>query len=299
MKRNKSKRKRNLKNMRFFNTPKITLETVLNILSVIAGSFIFAVGINVFMIAGNLGEGGVTGLSIIFLYAFDIPLAISTLVLNGILLVIGFRFLSKRAMYYTIFAVILMSMFLGLTGSWSIENDEIMLNVLFGGLLIGLGNGLVIRIGATTAGSAIIGRIANKYLDMKIANAILAVDLFVILLSLTVLSVQQVLLTVVAMYTAVKVMDFVIEGLNPKKAITIVSTKPEALGTLINSEIGRGVTMVKGKGFYSRQETDILYVVISRSRLVRLKRLIQKYDENAFVVVNDVNSVLGNSFVKE
>ncbi len=292
-----NKKMKNFEKVRLTRRPKITLETVLNILSVIAGAFIFSVGINVFMIAGNLGEGGVTGLSIIFLYAFDIPLAVSTLILNGILLVIGFRFLSKRAMYYTIFAVIMMSLFLGLTGSWSIENDEIMLNVLFGGLLIGLGNGLVIRIGATTAGSAIIGRIANKYLDIKIANAILAVDLFVIMLSLTVLSVQQVLLTVVAMFTAVKVMDFVIEGLNPKKAITIVSTKPEALGTLINSEIGRGVTMMNGKGFYSKQETDILYVVINKSKLVRLKRLIKKYDENAFVVVNDVNSVLGSSFV--
>lgn len=295
------KKKRNVKNINFEKiklslTPRITAQTLLNILSVIAGSFIFAVGINVFMISGNLGEGGVTGLSIIFLYAFDIPLAISTLILNGLLLIVGFRFLSKRAMYYTIFAVILMSMFLGLTQSWGIENDEIMLNVLFGGLFIGLGNGLVIRIGATTAGSAIIGRIANKYLDMKIANAILLVDLFVILLSLTVLSVQQVLLTIVAMFTAVKVMDFVIEGLNPKKAITIVSSKPEALGTLINSEIGRGVTMVNGQGFYSKEQFDILYVVINKSKLVRLKRLIKKYDENAFVVVNDVNSVLGNSF---
>ena len=295
------KRKRSIKNINFEKiklsmTPRITAQTLLNILSVIAGSFIFAVGINVFMISGNLGEGGVTGLAIIFLYAFDIPLAISTLILNGILLIIGFRFLSKRAMYYTIFAVILMSMFLGLTQSWSIENDEIILNVLFGGLFIGLGNGLVIRIGATTAGSAILGRIANKYLDMKIANAILMVDLFVILLSLTVLSVQQVLFTIVAMFTAVKVMDFVIEGLNPKKAITIVSSKPEALGTLINSEIGRGVTMLNGQGFYSREQFDILYVVVNKSKLVRLKRLIKRYDENAFVVVNDVNSVLGNAF---
>ena len=295
------KKKRSIKNINFEKiklsmTPRITAQTLLNILSVIAGSFIFAVGINVFMISGNLGEGGVTGLSIIFLYAFDIPLAISTLILNGILLIIGFRFLSKRAMYYTIFAVILMSMFLGLTQSWSIENDEIILNVLFGGLFIGLGNGLVIRIGATTAGSAILGRIANKYLDMKIANAILMVDLFVILLSLTVLSVQQVLFTIVAMFTAVKVMDFVIEGLNPKKAITIVSSKPEALGTLINSEIGRGVTMLNGQGFYSREQFDILYVVVNKSKLVRLKRLIKRYDENAFVVVNDVNSVLGNAF---
>lgn len=287
----------NFEKIKISMTPRITMQTLINIAVVILGSFLFSIGINTFMISGNLGEGGVTGLAIILLYAFDISPAISTLILNGILLIVGFKFLSRRAMYYTIFAVIMMSMFLGLTETWGIQTDEIMINVVFGGLFIGLGNGLVIRIGATTAGSAILGRIANKYLDVKIASAILVVDLIVILLSLTVLSIEKVLLTVIAMYIAVKVMDFIIEGMDPKKAITIVSQKPEALGTLINSEIGRGVTMLNGKGFYTRQETDILYVVINKSKLVRLKRLIKKYDENAFVVVNDVNSVLGNSFM--
>ncbi|MFC3418703.1 YitT family protein [Salinicoccus hispanicus] len=276
-------------------TPRITLQTLLNIAAVILGAFLFSIGVNQFMIPGNLGDGGVSGLAIIILYAFDISPAISTLVLNGILLVIGFKFLSRRGMYYTIFAVIMMSIFLGITDSFVIQTDEIMLNVIFGGLFLGLGNGLVIRIGATTAGSAILGRIVNKYTDIKIANAILVFDLMVITIGLTVLTIEQVLLTVVAMYINVKVMDFMIEGMNPKKAITIVSQKPEVLGKLINSEIGRGVTMMNGKGFYSREENDILYVVINKSKLTRLKRLIKHYDENAFVVVNDVNSVLGNS----
>ena len=297
MKNRRKRRRINFEKMRIYMTPRITVQTLINIAVVILGSFLFSIGINTFMIAGNLGEGGVTGVAIILLYAFDISPAISTLVLNSLLLIVGFKYLSRRAMYYTIFAVIMMSMFLDLTETWVIQSDEIMLNVIFGGLFIGLGNGLVIRIGATTAGSAIIGRIAHKFLDVKIATAILVADLIVILLSLTVLTVEKVLLTVTAMYIAVKVMDFIIEGMNPKKAVTIVSEKPEALGTLINSEIGRGVTMLNGKGFYTRTEKDILYVVINKSKLVRLKRLIKKYDENAFVVVNDVNSVLGNSFV--
>ncbi|MXQ52043.1 DUF2179 domain-containing protein [Salinicoccus hispanicus] len=285
----------NFENIKILMTPRITLQTLLNIAAVILGAFLFSIGVNQFMIPGNLGDGGVSGLAIIILYAFDISPAISTLVLNGILLVIGFKFLSRRGMYYTIFAVIMMSIFLGITDSFVIQTDEIMLNVIFGGLFLGLGNGLVIRIGATTAGSAILGRIVNKYTDIKIANAILVFDLMVITIGLTVLTIEQVLLTVVAMYINVKVMDFMIEGMNPKKAITIVSQKPEVLGKLINSEIGRGVTMMNGKGFYSREENDILYVVINKSKLTRLKRLIKHYDENAFVVVNDVNSVLGNS----
>src|SRR5699024_12699792 len=99
------------------------------------------------------------------------------------------------------------------------------------------------------------------------------------------------------MYIAVKVMDFIIEGMNAKKAVTIVSEKPEALGTLINSVLGRGVTMLNGKGFYTRTEKDILYVVINKSKQVRLKRLIKKYDENAFAVVKDGNSALGTTTI--
>ncbi|WP_342387550.1 YitT family protein [Salinicoccus bachuensis] len=287
----------NFEKVKISVAPIITLQTLMNIAAVILGAFLFSIGVNLFMIPGNLGDGGVSGLAIIILYAFDISPAISTLVLNGILLIIGFRFLSRRGMYYTIFAVIMMSVFLGITEPWVVQTNEVMLNVIFGGLFLGLGNGLVIRIGATTAGSAILGRIANKYLDVKISNAVLVFDLMVITLGLTVLTIEQVLLTVVAMYINVKVMDFMIEGMNPKKAITIISQHPEVLGKLINSEIGRGVTMMNGKGFYSREENDILYVVINKSKLTRLKRLIQKYDEDAFVVVNDVNSVLGSSFV--
>lgn len=297
MKNRKKFSKINFEKMKLSAVPKITMQTLINIVAVVLGAFLFSVGVNVFMISGNLGEGGVTGLAIILFYAFDISPAVSTLILNGILLVIGFSFLSRCAMYYTIFAVMMMSVFLGLTETWALQIDEIMINVVFGGLFLGLGNGLVIRIGATTAGSAILGRIVNKYLDIRIAHAILVFDLAVILLSLTVLSVQQVLLTVIAMYIAVKIMDFIIEGMDPKKAITIVSDKPEELGTLINDEIGRGVTMLSGKGFYYREEKDILYIVINKSKLIRLKRLVKKHDENAFVVVNDVNSVLGNSFV--
>lgn len=297
MKIRKRLRNINFDKRRISLNPKITQQTLINIAAVILGSFLFSIGVNSFMIAGNLGEGGVTGLAIILLYAFDISPAISTFVLNGILLAIGFRFLSRRSMYYTIFAVIMMSLFLGLTETWMVDTDEILINTVFGGLLIGAGNGLVIRVGATTAGSAIIGRIANKYLDVNISYSIFFVDLIVITLSLTVLTLEQVLLTVIAIYIAVKVMDFIVEGMNPKKAVTIIADNPEALGTLINSEIGRGVTMLDGKGFYSKQEKDVLYVIINKSQLIRLKRLIRKYDENAFVVVHDVNSVLGGYFI--
>ena len=277
--------------------PRITQQTLINLATVIFGSFIFSIGVNTFMIAGNLGEGGVTGIAIILLYAFDISPAISTFVLNALLLAVGFKFLSKRSMYYTILVVFLMSFFLWMTETWQIETDEILINTVFGGMFVGLGIGLIIRIGATKAGTTILAQLANKYLDVNVSYALLFFDMIVITIGLSVMTFEQVLLTVIALYIAAKVMDFIIEGMNPKKAITIISEHPELLGKMINSEIGRGVTSMNGKGFYTQEDKDILYVVINKNQLTRIKRLIKKYDDNAFVVVHDVNSVLGNYFI--
>lgn len=293
----KTLRNKSFDKKRLSFSPRITQQTLINIATVIFGSFIFAIGVNSFMIAGNLGEGGVTGLAIILYYAFDISPALSNFVLNSILLVVGFKFLSKRAMYYTIVVVFLTSFFLWLTETWRIETDEILINTVFGGALVGLGIGLIIRIGATTAGTTILARLVNKYMDVNVSYALLFFDLLVITIGLTVMTLEQVLLTVIALYIAMKVMDFIIEGMNPKKAITIISDHPDRLGKMINSEIRRGVTIMNGRGFYTQEDKDILYVIINKSQLTRLKRLIRHYDEDAFVVVHDVNSVLGNYFI--
>lgn len=287
----------NFEKRRISLNPRITQQTLINILTIIVGSFLFSIGVNSFMIAGNLGEGGFIGISIILFYAFGISTALSNLVLNFLVLLVGFKYLGKRAMYYTIFTIPMTSLALWVTETWQVQTDEILVNTVFGGLFIGLGIGLVIRVGSTTAGTTILAKMANKFLDVNVSYAMLFFDLIIITIGLTVMSLEQVLLTVIALYIATKVMDFIIEGMNPKKAITIISNKPEMLGKMINTEIKRGVTIMDGKGFYSREDKDILYVIINRSQLTRLKRMIRKYDEDAFVVVHDVNSVLGNYFI--
>jgi uncharacterized membrane-anchored protein YitT (DUF2179 family) len=290
-------RNKNFDKKKLSINPKVTQQTLINLLTIIVGSFLFSIGVNSFMIAGNLGEGGFIGISIILYYAFGISTALSNLVLNFIILIIGFKFLGKRAMYYTILTIPLTSLALWLTESWQVQTDQVLINTVFGGLFIGTGIGLILRVGATTAGTTILAKMANKFLDVNVSYALLFFDLIVITIGLTVMSLEQVLLTVIALYIATKVMDFIIEGMNPKKAITIISENPELLGKMINTEIKRGVTIMDGRGFYSQENKDILYVVINKNQLSRLKRLIKKHDENAFVVVHDVNSVLGNYFI--
>lgn len=277
--------------------PKFTMQTLINILTVIVGCFIFSIGINSFMIPGNLGEGGIIGVALILFYAFEFPTAITMFLVNAVLLVLGFKFLSRFAMYYTILTIPLISIMLWLTESWVVPTDQILIQTVFGGFLVGVGIGLVLRIGATTAGTTILAQMANKFFDVSVPFALLVFDLIIVMASLTVLTIEQVLLTVIALYIAMETMDFIIEGMNPKKAITIITERPEELGSLINTEIKRGVTIMNGRGFYTKKEKDILYVVINRNQLTKLKRLIKREDENAFVVVHDVNSVLGNYFI--
>ncbi|MCE5153592.1 YitT family protein [Staphylococcus hyicus] len=273
--------------------------TVRDIILVIIGSFIFAAGVNAFIISGDLGEGGVTGLAIILYYAFHISPAWTNFIVNAVLIGLGYKFLSKRSMYLTVFATVLISVFLSLTETWSVKTDDILVNAVFGGLTVGLGIGVIILAGGTTAGTTILARIANKYLDVSTPYALLFFDFIVVMISLTVIPLDRVLITLVSLYIGTKVIDFVIEGLNPKKAVTIISKEPDRVAKMIDEDIGRGVTILNGRGYFSKQETDVLYAVISKTQLSRTKRLIRKIDQNAFVVVHDVRDVYGNGFLVE
>ncbi|MEB7824417.1 YitT family protein [Staphylococcus chromogenes] len=273
--------------------------TIRDIILVVIGSFIFAAGVNAFVISGDLGEGGVTGLAIILYYAFHISPAWTNFIVNSVLIAVGYKFLSKRSMYLTILATVLISIFLSLTEPWHVQTDNILVNAIFGGSAVGLGIGIIILAGGTTAGTTILAGIANKYLDVSTPYALLFFDVIVVLISLTVIPLDRVLVTLISLYIGTKVIDFVIEGLNPKKAVTIISKEPDRVAKMIDEDIGRGVTILNGRGYFSKQETDVLYAVISKTQLSRTKRLIRQIDKNAFVVVHDVRDVYGNGFLVE
>ena len=271
-------------------------KTVRDLILIVIGSFIFAAGVNTFIISADLGEGGVTGLAIVLYYAFHISPGITNFVLNAILIAIGYKFLSKRSMYLTIVATVLISLFLEVTKSWEIETGNILVNAVFGGTCVGLGIGVIVLAGGTTAGTTILARIANKYLDVSTPYALLFFDLIVVAISLSVIPVASALVTVISLYIGTKVMDYVIEGLNTKKAMTIISSKPDEIAKVIDEQVGRGLTILNGRGYFSREDKDVLYVVITKTQVTKAKRLIKKIDDNAFLVIHDVRDVYGNGF---
>lgn len=266
--------------------------------SLIVGAFLFALAVNLFVIPNDLGEGGVTGLTIIFYYLFGWSPGLMNLILNGILLVVGYKFLDKKTTLYTIIAVVLNSIFLHLTKGWAIDSNELWINTIFGGVFAGAGIGMIVRVGGTTAGSVILARITNKYLDWNISYGLLFFDLIVACSSVFIIGVKGLMSTIVLLFTATKVMDFIIEGLNPKKAVTIISTKQDHIARHVVEKMDRGVTVLSGYGYYTKDSKEILYIIISKKEVLMLKEIVRAEDMNAFITIQDVRDVFGEGFLK-
>nr|WP_244499396.1 YitT family protein [Terribacillus halophilus] len=263
----------------------------------IAGSFLFALAVNIFAIPSELGEGGVTGITIILFYALGWAPSVMNLILNGLLLIIGYRFLDKQTVFYTIIVILLNSFFLHLTENWEIASDQVLVNAVFGGVFAGVGIGLVLKVGGTTAGTAILARLANKYLDWNTSFALLFFDLIVVAASWFIIGTEKLLITVIMLYIATKVMEFVIEGLNPKKAVFIISNQKDMIAQTISTQLDRGVTLLEGRGYYTQNQKEILYVVINKQELLPLKKIVRSIDTKAFITLYDVRDVFGEGFM--
>ncbi|CAC96450.1 YitT family protein [Listeria innocua] len=270
-----------------------------NIAKIIVGALIFSLAVNVFAIPNNLGEGGVTGLTMMLYYLLGWTPAITTFIFNGILLVIGYKFLDRMTIVWTIVAISFTSLFLHFSEPLAFVASQSIVAAIFAGLMMGIGMGLIMNGGGTTAGSAILAKIANKYLGWNTSYALLFFDLIVVIPSVFVIGFENMLFTVVSLYISTKVLDFILEGYNPKKSVTIISDYYEEIATEIDANLERGITLFNGQGFYMRQDKKILYIVISRDQLLPLTKIVNKYDEKAFFIINDVQSVVGEGFTKQ
>ncbi|MFE6139554.1 YitT family protein [Bacillus sp. NPDC057893] len=268
-----------------------------DIIFIIIGAFLFALGVNLFVIPNEFGEGGVTGITIITYYLFEWSPGLVNLILNAILLIAGYKFLNKITTIYTIIAVVTNSLFLHLTEGWTIASDEMLVNAIFGGIFIGCGIGLIIRVGGTTAGTTILARMTHKYLGWSISYGLLFFDLIVAFSSYFIIGAEKLMLTIIMLYVGTKVMEFVIEGLNPKKAITIISDNPDEIAKKVTTLMDRGVTVYSGHGYYTKTPKDILYIVINKQEVIKLKRIVQTTDPAAFIAIHDVRDVFGEGFV--
>ncbi|GIO28440.1 YitT family protein [Ornithinibacillus bavariensis] len=271
-----------------------------NILFILIGSAIFSFGIVHFNMQHNLGEGGFTGITLILYFAFKWDPAITNIVLNVPVLLIGWKFLGRNTFLYTVIGTLSVSLFLSLFQlnpyRIHLENDMLLV-ALFAGVFIGVGLGIVFRYGGTTGGVDIIARIVHKYVGWSMGKTMFMFDFVVIATSVfTILQLRQGMYTLVAVYVGARVIDFIQEGAYSARGATIISAKSDEIANQIMQKMERGVTVLDGRGSFTGEKREVLYCVVGRNEIVKLKNIINSIDPHAFVAVSAVHDVAGEGF---
>ncbi|WP_168119130.1 YitT family protein [Paenibacillus sp. HB172176] len=271
------------------------------------GAAIYAFGLHYFVLPNELMEGGVTGLAILLHYAFGWKLSLLTILLNLPLFLLGWRAFSKWQIVYTLIGTAGLSLFLALmealiARNWIVpfrSEKDIMLAALYAGVALGAGLGIVFRYGGTTGGIDIVARIVSRWRGKSMGQIILFSDACIIGLSLIFIPLEKVLYTLVVVFVASKLIDFIQDGAYSAKAFSIISDHASEIAASITRELERGVTLLPARGAFSGQTKEIVYCVVQRQEVRRMKTIARIVDPRAFIVINDVHDVLGEGFKEE
>ena len=271
-----------------------------NIFFILCGAAIFSFGLVHFNMQNNLSEGGFTGITLLLYFLWGWDPAIINILLNVPIFFIGWKILGRNTFLYTIIGTFGVSLFLYIFQMNPFPmylQSDMTLAALFAGVFIGVGLGIIFRNGGTTGGVDIIARIVNKYVGWSMGKTMFLFDFVVITTSVfVILDLVEGMYTLVAVYIGARVIDFIQEGAYSARGATIISKKSEEIAKQINQDMERGVTILSGKGSYTGDEHQVLYCIVGRNEVVKLKNLITAIDPHAFVAVSSVHEVLGEGF---
>ncbi|GAK02443.1 hypothetical protein JCM19037_677 [Geomicrobium sp. JCM 19037] len=267
---------------------------------ILLGCALVSFGLVYFNMENSLADGGFTGITLILYFVWTIDPALSNIVLNIPMFILGYRVLGRTLFVYTIIGTLGLSLFLWIFQAVQVIQlplqDDLTLAALFSGVFIGTGLGIVFRYGGTTGGADIIAKLGFKYFGWSMGRTLFMFDALVITASLIYLDYRQAMYTLVAVFVAARVIDFIQQGAYSGKAAFIISENTGAVADAILMEMERGATILQGKGSYTGKEKEVLYCVIARNETVRLKAIVENVDPHAFITISNVQDVAGEGF---
>ena len=281
---------------------------VMQYLFIVLGIMLYCFSWTVFLVPKHIIGGGVVGLATIEYYLKGFPMGITNFVVNGILLIIGYRILGGKFGLNTIIGMTTASLSLILFQQvlevnnmeyFKFENMELFTRAVLGGALSGIGIGICFVNGGNSGGSDIIALIVTKYRNVSPGSVILVVDAIVIAGTLLVpngLGVEGMVYCYIVLVTFTYTLDLVVEGRKQTYQITIMSQLNEQIADAIGNEVKRGVTLLNGWGWYTKKDQKVLLVIAQKKDKVEIMRLVKAIDPNAFISVAKTQGVYGKNF---
>ena len=282
-----------------------TKQIAWNYVLILVGTAVMALAIQCIYDRVGLVTGGFTGLTIIIrnitksVISGGIPLWFANIVLNIPVFIYSYVKFGKKFVGRTLFATIMLSVWLYIIPGVDLSGDDYLLAALFGGVFTGVGMGIVLRAEATTGGTDMVAAlIQTKMRHYSVVQIMQVMDAAIVIAGLYVFGLRSTLYAVVSIFVSTKVSDGFLEGFKNSKAALIITNHYKEVAARVMDELGRGVTGLDAKGMYTQDYKCVLYCVVSRKEIVQLKEIVNDVDPDAFVIVSDVREVLGEGFME-
>ena len=270
-----------------------TMKEIIDIIILTIGTMISSYALEAFLVHNNILDGGVTGIAIILSKISSIPLSFLILVISIPFFFVGFKNLGKGFLIRSIYSMVLFSLSLSLFELIEPVTEDMLLATVFGGILLGVGTGTVIRFGGCLDGSESVALVISKNTNLSVGQIVLIFNLVIYGVAGFIFGLDSAMYSILTYFITFKVIDFISEGLEQAKAALIITDHGTSLSKEIYKKLGRTTTTLRGKGLISGQK-EVLYCVLTRIEIYELKKIVDNMDESAFITILDVSDIIGN-----
>lgn len=268
-------------------------------LFIILGSSLMGVGLEIFLVPNQIIDGGIVGISIILSHLTGLKLGIFLFILNLPFLILGYKQIGKTFAISTLLGVTVMSIVTSVLHPVPELTEDPLLAAVFGGIILGIGVGMVIRYGGSLDGTEIIAIVFNKRLPLSVGETVMFFNIFILGSAGFIFGWDRAMYSLIAYFIAFKMIDVTIQGLDESRSVWIISEKHREIGDALLARLGRGVTYLNGEGAYTGDDKKVIFCVITRLEEAKLKSIIEDIDEAAFLAVGAINNVKGGNFKKQ
>ena len=262
------------------------------------GAFVASVGLEIFLVPNEIIDGGVVGLSIMAGAITDNEYGIFLVLFNIPFLFLAYRQIGRDFVVSTAIAILILAIWTEYFEPVPQLTDDLFLAAIFGGIIDGIGVGLIMRAGGSLDGTEIVAIIADKKSVFSVGEIVMFINLFIFAAAGFIFDWERAMYSVVAYFVISKTIDAVLKGMDESYSVMIVTQAPDEIGQALMDELGRGITILYGEGGYKKEQRKVLYAVVTRLEVQKVKELVQEYDETAFVTINQVHDIGGGRFKK-
>ncbi|GAB7388169.1 YitT family protein [Bacillaceae bacterium] len=262
------------------------------------GAVLVSIGLEIFLVPNRIIDGGIVGVSIILSHITGMPLGLFLLLLNTPFFFLGYKQIGKTFALSTLYGVSVMSAGTMLLHPVPPLTDDPLLASVFGGIVLGIGVGMVIRYGGSLDGTEVLAILINKNTPFSVGEVVMFFNIFILGSAGFVFDWDRAMYSLIAYYIAFKMIDVTIEGFEESKAVWIISDEYKEIGEIILARLGRGVTYLNGEGGFSGDEKKVIFCVITRLEEAKLKAIVEEVDPSAFLAIGTIAEVRGGRFKK-